>query len=244
MTVDIWPDSLAFIGKLIAAGGSGAIVAFWVFRLLGRGWMEHELAKRLEAAKAEISILAARRLKLHDKEYVVFPTLWSKLNKVFGSLSRAVISFRQIPDFDRMQGSDIEFWLTSSGLSDGEKSYFTRENDKSRAYGRILDFQSLNEARKDYFKFHTYFENNRIFLSPEVKQKFDQLDAFLWDLWVAKKMDFDLRDFIQNTGKDYIREAWDTLNKKVKPLMAEIESLVQARLFPEGRAGRETGSGK
>jgi hypothetical protein len=244
VTAHVGTEIWTFIGKAIAAGGGGAVVAFGIFRVFGKGWMEHEFAKRLEAAKAEISVLTARKLKLHDREYIVFPELWSKLNRVFGSLNRAVISFRQVPDFQRMQKSDLESWLKRSGFSDAEKSYFTEENDKSRAYGRILEFQGLNEAHKDYFEFHTYLENNRIFLSPEIKQKLGQIDTFLWNSWVAKKMDLDLKGFSQITDKDYLRDAWDTLDKKVKPLMAEIESLVQARLFPESHAGEQAGSGK
>lgn len=240
MTAEIGSELWTFIGKVITEGGGGAVVAFGIFRFFGKDWMEHEFARRLEAAKTELSILAARRLKLHDREYVVFPDLWSKLNKVFWSLNRAVMSFREDPDFQRMDESELELWLKKSDFSDSEKIYFTKDEDKSRAYGRILEFRCLNDAHRDYFDFHTYFENNRIFLSPEVKQKLGQIDTLLWGSWVAKRMD--LRGFSQITDKDYIREAWETLDKKVKPLMAEIESLVQARLFPESRAETETGT--
>ena len=242
MTVDIASEIWGFVGQTVFAGGGGAVVAYGIFRFLGTSWIEHELATRLESAKAEISILAARRLKLHDREYVVFPELWAKLNKVFVSLNRAIVSFREMPDFTRMSKPEIDSWLENSALSSGERSYFVKEQDKSRAYGRILDFQDLNEAHKDYTEFRIYFENNRIFLNPEIKKKLVEINDLLWGSWVAKKMD--LQGLSQRGDKHYLSEAWKTIDKQVRPLMVEIEALVQARLFPESRVGEQAGTSK
>src|ERR1035441_1438352 len=120
MTADTGQQFFGLVGQLVAAGGGGAVIAFVIFRFFGKNWIEHQFANRLEATKSEISILAARRLKLHDREYVVFPELWSQLNKVVSSLNQAVISFREVPNFGKFTASELESWLTHSELSDDE----------------------------------------------------------------------------------------------------------------------------
>jgi hypothetical protein len=42
-----------FIGKVIAIGGSSAIIAYGIFTLVGRKWLETKFAERLEAYKHE-----------------------------------------------------------------------------------------------------------------------------------------------------------------------------------------------
>jgi hypothetical protein len=221
----------SWLGQLVAAGGGGALVAYGVFKFLGKSWIENQLAKDLEVAKSEISLLAARKMKLHDREYIVFPEVWSKLNKAFASLGNAVISFREIPDLGRMSEAELKTWVERSDLSEDEKAYLLGERDRFRAYSRILDWRSLRQANKDFVDFHNCLQINRIFLSPEIKEKLDQIGTFLRGAWVAKKMDWDGHKL--NEGKSFLSEAYEKYDKQAKPIMLEIETLVQGKLFPE-----------
>lgn len=225
----------SWLGQLVAAGGGGALVAYGLFRYLGKGWIETQFAKDLEAAKSELSLLAARKMKLHDREYIVFPEVWAKLNKAFSSLYNALGAFREFPAFNRMSGSDLQNWTEHSGLSDSEKIYFEREADKAEAYGRILDWRSLREAKKDFVDFHTYLQANRIFLNPEIKKKLDDIASLLLQIWAAKKMDGDGYSLVG--GRSYLSEAVKKYDEEAKPIKDEIEILVQKRIFPESHAG-------
>lgn len=251
MTTEFTQQFFIVIGKVVVGGGACVAVAYALLKIFAKSWLDNqfaqklevarsELAKDLEAAKSELSILSARRLKLHDREYVVFPELWSKLNRVFVSLNQAVVSLRQVPDFQRMEATDLDSWVNRSDLSDNEKSYFNLERDKGRAYVRILDLRDLNRAKGDYYEFRTYLQDNRIFLSPEVKGKLCEIDKAIHASLVAKEIDWD--GLGHGTGKSYLMEALDTLDKQVKPLMGEIEFLVQAKLFPESRKGNTVGA--
>lgn len=228
ITLSVW----AFIGQVITGISVGAFAIVAIFRYLAKSWLQHELAKSLEAAKSEISLLSARRLKLHDKEYVVFPELWAKLNKSLNGLKRAIASFREMPDLDRMSEDQVSSWLSKSDFSDHEKEFFVSEGKKSisysRAYSRILDFRDLAAARQDFFEFHIYLENNRIFLRPALKEKLNKIDDLLWRAWVSKKMDLD------GHGRgEALEKAFGILDEKIMPLMVEIEDLVQSQIFPE-----------
>lgn len=227
------PDQFfGLVGQLVTAGGGGALVAFALFRFLGRNWIEHELAKKLEAAKAEIGLLAARRMKLPDREYIVFPEVWAKLNKAVGTLGAAIISFRQFPDFNRQTQEERDVWLARSDMSDEERDYFARESDKIRAYSRILDFRALRDAGQAFNDFRECFHANRIFISPAIKSKLDEIDDLIKESWIAKKMD--LEGLSRGGDTNWLLKAHDTHEKQIKPLMLEIEGLVQGKLFPEG----------
>lgn len=225
----------SLLGQVIAAGGGGAVVAYAIFRSLGKSWIESQLAKDLEAARSEIALLAARKTRLHDREYIVFPEVWSRLNKTYASLGKAVISFREIPNFMRMTPAELDQWLQRSDLDEDEVDYFKAEKDKLRAYSRLLDWRDLRQANRDFVEFHTYLQSNRIFLRPEIKEKLDHIGNLIHESWIAKKMDWDGHS--NDAGKSFMLEAFHKYEKEVKPLMAEIENMVQATLFPESRLG-------
>lgn len=221
------------LGQLVAAGGGGALVAFAIFRYLGKSWIEHELAKDLESAKSELGLLAARRMKLHDREYVVFPEVWDKLNKASESLGRSVSSMTFSPDFARMSEPEIANWVAESDLSDDEKKYFAREHDKGRAHSRIIEWRRLVESRKAFEAFHDCFQSNRIFIRPAIKEKLVRIDDLINESWIAKKMDWE--GYSRGGDTNWLLKAYDTYRKEIQPLMSEIEGLVQTQLFPEDR---------
>lgn len=231
MTIDL---VFSWVGQLFAAGGGGAVVAYTLFRFFGKSWIENQLAKDLELAKAEISLLAARKMQLHEREYVVFPEVWAKLNAAFASLGKAVISFREIPDLSRMSDAEVKSWLDRSDLADDERRYFEGEADKTKAYNRILDWRSLIDANKDFIEFDNILQSNRIFLEPEIKEKLDHIGALLRAAWVAKKMDWDGHKMIDDS-RSFLSEAYEKYDKEAKPIMKEIEELVQGRIFPDSQ---------
>ena len=174
---------------------------------------------------------------MHDREHVVFPELWSRLNKVLTSLDRVVISMRQIPDFKRFTPSGLASWVECSDLTDDERSYFTSEQFKDQAYIRILDRRDLLEARGDFVAFHTYLQDSRIFLSPDIKGKLDEIDKSISRSLTAKEMDWG--GYGRGSGKDFLMVAMDTLDEKVKPLMVEIDSRFKRNCSP--KLGKRSG---
>ena len=132
MTVSI-ADLLVTLATAIAAGGA----SIWAFlKFFGESWLQHHLAKDLERAKSEISVYAARRLKLHDKEYEVFPDIWSLLCDAKSAISLCLLEFRTLPDVSRMSDTEFREWV--------EGDEFTIDEPRYRHYinplgGRMLD---------------------------------------------------------------------------------------------------------
>lgn len=243
MTADMGQQIWSFVGKVVTAGGGGAVVAYAIFRFLGKGWIENKFAKELEAAKSEISILASRKLKLHDREYIVFPEVWSRLNKAYDSLFTAVVSFNEIPNFEVMGESELKEWA-SSYLSDDERSNFTKVEDEKKgdAFARILEERKIRDSEKSYDELHSYLQHNRIFLSPEIKDKFDRIDLRIrqcLESWKLARNDSGYGD-----STDYVSKVLSLLNDEITPLMLQIEHLVQAQVFPETFKGNTAGASK
>lgn len=219
--------------SLLSGAGAGAAVAFGLFKFLGENWVKHQLAKDLEYAKPEISFHAAKRLKYQDQEYEVLPELWVRLSKAKAAMQVAVIEFRKMPDFSRMSGGDFEEWLSSKNLDEAEKEALRRSSDKPKKFGEILDYRRLNKAGECLDEFRDYLQKNRIFLSPEVREKLDQIQAALTTVWAHRTVDI---QYIQpQRGLDLMEKALDCLNNEIQPLMEETESIIQRKLFPEAK---------
>ena len=223
-----------FFGRLILWIASGAGGGFLLIKFLSQRWIENRFSKDLELFKTqklhEFDLLLTRKTKWHQTEHDVLSTSWKKLKQAQNALRRAISEFKEYPDFDRMDESSFESFLSRSDLSTSEKEFMKDHNDdRNSAYNKILDYRSLNEAHKAFIDFHTYFEENRIFLRQHIKEKFDKVDSYIWSAWVSKKMSLNDR----SSTTDFLIKAFDKEDKEIKPLINEIEEVIQNELFPE-----------
>lgn len=223
-----------FIEQLVVAGLGGAAAAYAVFRFLGQKWIENMFAKNLEEAKIELSVYAARRMKLHDKEYELLPELWTLLIEAHSSLGKAVMT-PPPADFSGMEEEKIEKWLKEAKLTENEKTYFKECPDKSLALKKVLETRHINDATGHLTNFSTSFRRNSIFLSPEARAKFKQIDEALSDSWLKKFM---WNRHGDNFSEFANQEAKEVFERNIIPLMNEIEYLIQKRLFPEGKTAK------
>ena len=221
---------IGLIGQVVLAGGGGALVAFLLFKFLGKSWLQHELAKDLETAKSEIALVLSRRMKLHDQEYIVFPEIWAKLGKAYASLGNAVVSFRSIPNFKIYSHEEFSEWLVRNDFTEDEQRFLVAATDKSAAYCKILDFRDLSKAHTDFVDFSNYFKANRIFLQNDIKRKLDEVRDLMWSAWVDRKMDLDGHSI--GSEKSFLVSAYETYEKKANPVINEIEESFQLKLFP------------
>lgn len=227
MTVSI-ADLLVTLATAIAAGGA----SIWAFlKFFGESWLQHHLAKDLERAKSEISVYAARRLKLHDKEYEVFPDIWSLLCDAKSAISLCLLEFRTLPDVSRMSDTEFREWVEGDEFTIDEQAVLLGASDRFAMLNRVLDFRNLRDAEIKLHQFQTYFAKHRIFLSPEIREKFDEIRDLLRKSWAAKKTDFRLDGSASQT--DFLGKALDVLQNEIDPMMLEIEKLIQGKLFPE-----------
>jgi hypothetical protein len=229
-----------FLGKFILWVGSGAGGAFLLIKFLGQSWIENRFAKDLELFKAhklhEFDLLLTRKIKWHENEYEVLSKAWSKLIDAHDSLRKAIALLKSHPDFDSMTEDDFTKWIERSDFEDFEKEYFIKEKGKrNNAYSKIIDQRSLSEAHKAFLEFHRYFDRNKIFIRPHIKDSFQKADDHIWSAWTSQHM------HLSSPGSqvDFLGQAYNEESKEIRPLINEIESIIQKELFPERQEDKQ-----
>lgn len=223
-----------FIGKSFAFTASSAAIAFLLMKVWGQKWIENKFTKDLELFKAQklhdFGILLTRKTKWHEKEHEVLSEAWKKLIKSHTSLKMAISAFRSFPDLNKCSDQELKRFMADNEFSDGEKE-FMKDNSEDYvfAFSKILDHRALSESNIAFGEFHAYFDENRIFLRPHIKEKFQTVADHIWSAWVSQKME--LRG--TRSQRDFGLEAFDKEDKEIKPLIADIESIIQNELFPE-----------
>lgn len=224
------------IGIIITFAATGAGSAFLMIKFWGEKWVENKFTKDLELFKFQklhdFDLLLNRKTKWHEKEHEVLSQSWKKLVVAHRSLRRAISLLKQFPNIEEMSDKEREKFFLGTDLTEEEIGYI--ENEKKRgfnlAYSRVLDNRSLHDAHKAFNEFDLYFETNKIFLRPHIKEKFEKASDYIWSAWVSKKMDNDENDYRK---EDFGLKAYETENEKIKPLVAEIEDVIQKELFLE-----------
>ena len=61
---------LGFIGKVLAYGGGGALVAYFLFKFLGKNWIENKFKEKLETIRKarKRALKKLRDMMSRDKE--------------------------------------------------------------------------------------------------------------------------------------------------------------------------------
>lgn len=227
-------------GKIAAWLISGAGGAFIFIKFWGQKWIENKFSKDLELFKVQklhdFDLLLTRKTKWHEKEQEVLSTAWQKLTRAHTELKRAINGFQQYPDFDRMSDDEFTKYIDGSKLSEDEKDYMKSGSEsRNRRYSKILEHRTLQDSRNAFVEFHEYFKENCIFLRPHIKERFNKVDDHIWSAWVSKKMSIDA----PGSSTDFLIKAYDTENKEITPLIAEIEEAIQSELFPGVSSNQE-----
>jgi len=227
-------QTLELLGQFIVWAISGAIGAGFLIKFGGQKWIENKFQKDLELFKTqtlhEFELLLTRKTKWHEKEHEVLSVSWQKLIKSHTALKQAISMFREIPNLEEMSDDKLQKFFDASDFSINEKSYILDQGKDSigKAYLHILDRRDLYKAHEEFLEFHTYFEENKIFLRPHIKEKFLKIDDYIWSAWVSRKISLGGR----KSADDLHIEAFNEEQKKIKPLIAEIEETIQKELFP------------
>ena len=224
-----------FVGKVVAIGGSSAIVAYGIFTLVGRKWLETKFTERLEAYKHEqtkeleeiryrINSQFNRITKIHEKEIEVLPEAWIRLKKSIGQLQYFISAGRQYPNLDSMNDKQLDEFLAESEFHGWEKDELRQASNKFQKYSERIFYHELYDTRKLAREFHQYIQENRIFLSNDLKEQFTRIDDLIWEAMTDKEFSHEMKDFKAE------RKSFKVVQDEMAPLVENIETLVQNRL--------------
>lgn len=214
----------SFLGQVIAYGGGGAAVAYLIFRFLGEKWIENKFSERFEEVRYKIDVLFNRVTKIHEKEFEVLPEAWAKLQDALGLISKITNLFQQYPGLNRLSEEELIEFLTKTKLTESQKKKLFSESDKDKYYVDVIFWHNLHEAEQGLQEFHNYIIRNRIFLSPELLDRFKKIDDIMWEAFVERQIGEEDKDHKMR------RVAYKKIRDDVDPIRDDIEKMVQKKL--------------
>jgi hypothetical protein len=233
----IWPFIINWLAMPTIS--VAAVWAFIKFRIEHR--FENKLAKELEDHKAsledrkfqalhELDILLAKKNRWHEKEYEVLFGTWSRLIEANDELKKFVSVMKTHPDLSKKTESELKTFSTTNAFSEQEAKHLIESSDPNKAFSQIIDFRNMKEAYEAFSNFYKYYRAHQIFITPEIKEKFEAADNLIWEIYVDREI-----SLAENDMKIW-REANRSLKQKLPPLIKAIENETQALLFPKATA--------
>jgi hypothetical protein len=234
-------EILSFFGAVVVYGGGGAAVAFLVFKHLGKGWIDarfserleafkHEQAKELQRLKVEVESLLSGALKIQEREFMVLPEAWQKLNEAYSLTSWVVSPVQQYPEVGRMADDQLEEFLSSSELLESQRKRVRESSDRNKTFVEIITWYRLNRAKKAVSELQQYTVSHGLFLPPPLKQQFAEMRPILWASLTSLEVGRQANDYKMQG------EAWKQLEEKGMPLHVAIEKSIAQRLHAHGRS--------
>lgn len=235
-------DFWSFIGKVVAYGGGSTAIAYGIFMLLGKKWIEEKFSQRLEAYKhaqekeleyyrSQINILFSRVSKVHEKEMEVLPEIWSLLHKAIGFVNIITSGLRLSPPFANMTEPEFDEYLKKSDLNEIHKSEIKQlaGNERTVFYLSKHFWYELFDAKETVKEFHNYLILNQIFLSQDLKSEFQKMDK----LFSSALLNREIAENNRNSGHgdpEIISKGFKGIDKESEKIIERIENLVQNRL--------------
>lgn len=230
---------LRFLGEVVAYGGGSSLIAFLVFRFLGKNWIEnmfaqklqdykHHQALELQRLKVEIDSMLSGVLKIQEKEFDTLPEAWYKLGDAYSRVEQLVSSVQTYPNLDRMSSQQLEEFLSNSEFYESQKQEIRDASSKLERYQEIIFWHRLHEVKKACSEFHNYVVRQGIFFSPTIKEKFVNVSQELWNILAKKQVGHEANDWKTQS------EAWIKVQERAEPLYKSIETEIYTLLHAHG----------
>jgi hypothetical protein len=237
---EVITNVFAGLAALAFTGAGAAGVAYWIFRTLGKGWLDAHFAKDLEATKAanvreserlkaDLGRYADRASKFHAREYEVLPEAWGLMNRAFGACHSAIASFQQYADLDKMTGPQLEAWFEGSGLE-------TYQKDEIRAAGRkndklvgFLTWKQIGDAERAVAEFQNYVIIQGVFIDEDLAEKMAEAGRQMRRALINRSMVERTKGFSSPGQTDF----WQESNNELEPVgkwVQEVKETIRMRL--------------
>lgn len=238
-------ELLAILGKTVIYLGGGVAIAVGVFKFLGKSYIDHKLAARLEALKHDQSVIVAKlkveidsmlsgALKFQERDFHVLPGVWDKLYQAsthinwYTSRANSATRVTELEDFQFVE------WVDTLEFGPFHKSELKRAQpeDRQALFDQIEFSNNTSKVRQKFGEFQQFVEANAIFFSPELKEKLKAIEKALWE------QISDRQTLTQMKEWGLAKDPSTTFENVIPPLRDEIEELIRQRLQSHVRAAQ------
>lgn len=224
------------LGALVVYTGAITTVTYFLFKLFAKNWIEaqfkskldnlkHEHDLELQRLKIEIDSLLSGSLRLQEKEFIVLPDIWEKLNEAHGRAQWVVSPLQQYPNVQLMDEAELEEFLEGVDLRNYDKAQIRSSSEKNELYQELIFWKNLGIAKSANRELSIYLAKNGIFLPSNIKSICKDIEDSIWGALTSKEMG--------HHSKDHKLEVkgWREVETKVTPLFKAVEEHIRARLL-------------
>lgn len=234
------PESVfEFIGQMTIFGGGVAGISFYIFKFLGKNWIEtkfnerlenfkHRQDKEIQRLKVEIDSMLSGVLKIQEKEYETLTEAWSKLDDAYRWMGGEVKIIKQYPNLDRMLEAEMEEVLERSVLTNTQKDKVRISNEKGKTFDDEDYRHRVYNVKTKIIDLRTYVIRYGIFMPEDFKLKFDEIIEFIDQTFINYEVGVEIEDY-KVRG-----ESWKTWNEEITPLIKQMEIAIRNQLRSHG----------
>jgi hypothetical protein len=191
--------------------------------------LKAEQSRELERLKEQLNHLGDRGRRSNEMEFVAIETVWKSFVKAWLSANTCVGAMIQLPDFDTMSDEEVKKLAVSSGFSDRDQETLLRATDRREKYVLLVNWQKVNEARKDIYQARLTLREQRIFMPPEITKQFSDVIERMSSVQVERQIALEHR----GAGDQFkLSAAWI---KDCLPVFEDMATQANRRLFREER---------
>lgn len=182
IALDVWSS----IGSTLSAAGLTIVVVLALFGLApkfigeklfghyldGRiARLKHDQGKELEAIRERLSHLSDRGVRSNEREYLALSSVWEKFVDLYYATNVCAVSYIQFPDLDRCSDAEVEEFLSTTELSDQQKSYVKKAADKNRSYSSSMTWRYITKAQSQVFETRLLIHKHGIFVPTPLRDE-------------------------------------------------------------------------
>lgn len=234
--MDIIDWVLRQFGSLVLYAGGAATFAYFLFKLFAKQWIEtqfktkldnlkHQHDVELQRLKVEIDSLLSGSIRLQEKEFIILPEIWGRLDDAHGRARLVLSPMQRYADLERMAEAELEEYLEGRDLRAYDKARLRESVEKNNLYQEIMFLTRLGDARSANRELSTYLARNGIFLPENIKSICKKIENSLWGALSSKEIGRQAND------RKMEMEGWSKLENEVAPLFKTIEDHIRSRLL-------------
>ncbi len=241
---------LKFFGSVTLYGGGAAAVAYFLFRHLGKGWIDarfaerlelfkHDQAKEIQRLKIEVESILNGALKIQEREFTILPEAWAKLDDAYSATYALTSPVQAFTAVGRMSGVELDEFLATSTLTESQKQSIrdaptsfssSRGPNRDAVYQDIVFWYELHTVKQSVRELQNYVASNGLFLPPDLKKMFKEMTPLLWSAVVTLEASHEGR------APKMRGEAHQKLLESAVPLHEAIEKAIEERLHSHGKS--------
>jgi hypothetical protein len=186
-----------------------------------------EQGRELERLRGQLNHLADRGRRSNEMEFGAIQTVWKAFVKAWLSTNTCAGAMISIPDFSRMSDEDVKELAVSLGFDDQDQESLLGSADRKEQYVRLVQWQKINEARKDIYQARLTLREQRIFMPPNITADVSMVIERMSEVQVERQL------ALQHRG---IVDHWKVTGEWLKdcvPVFEDLATKANQRLFRE-----------